>query len=150
MIISNRQIDKMIKENTSECSNINMHNGFLEISKRCKINCISGHIVPRIYNSLAKKVWSDTRSKLFWQQVIYCSLWLVFGQNTHTNCSSLVPMTKLIRPIRQVNCHGAPVGHWQFRTALNLEIASQRGCIAVLYIYRHLWSKIYRAILEHW
>jgi len=36
------------------CSNINTHNGFLETSKRCKINCISGHIAPHIYNLLAK------------------------------------------------------------------------------------------------
>ena len=27
------------------CSNINTHSGFLEITKRCKINCVSGHIV---------------------------------------------------------------------------------------------------------
>jgi len=102
----------MIKENTSECSNINMHNGFLEISKRCKINCISGHIVPRIYNSLAKKVWSGTRSKLFYSNnrlfIARCDWFSV--KITHTNCSPLVPMTKLIRLIRQVNCHGAPVG----------------------------------------
>ena len=55
------------------CSNINMHNGFLKISKRCKINCISGHIVPRIYNSLTKKVWSDTQACWFSVQLVSVS-----------------------------------------------------------------------------
>jgi len=35
------------------CTNINMYNGFLKISKTCKINC--GHIVPHVCNSLANK-----------------------------------------------------------------------------------------------
>jgi len=41
-------------------SYINTHTGFLKVSERCKINCIRGHIVPYICNSLAINAWNDT------------------------------------------------------------------------------------------
>jgi len=64
------------------CSNINTNTGFLKISKRCKINCISGHIVPYIYNSLARK-FDTTRQRVG----IFCRTcidWIKFQSINHS------------------------------------------------------------------
>jgi len=88
--------------------------GFLKLVRDVKSTGISAGISFHAFitRSLKKFDLADTRSKLFYSNnrlfIARCDWFSV--KITHTNCSPLVPMTKLIRLIRQVNCHGAPVG----------------------------------------
>jgi len=57
------------------CSNINTHNGFLKISKRCRINCINEHITPHIYNSCS--IFVCLTVFLSWLCIIYVSTYTI-------------------------------------------------------------------------